>query len=121
MADRVTANLPSRDLDATASFYEALGFIVEFKDAGWMIVSRGALEIEFFPLDHEPRESCFSACVRVDDLDELYADWQRVGIHGDRWSIPRLTAPAVEHGMRMFALVDPDGSLLRCIDNRRLR
>ena len=118
MRDRVTANLPSRDFETTAAFYEALGFGIEFKDDGWMIITRGPLEIEFFPLDHDPYKSCFSACIRVDDLNGLYAAFQKAGLSGDCWAIPRLTPPAVEHGLRMFALVDPDGSLLRCIDNQ---
>ena len=37
----------------------------------------------------------------------------------DRTSIPRLTGFVKHEGApRMFALVDEDGSLLRCIDNR---
>jgi hypothetical protein len=49
MSERITANLPAIDFDATAEFYMKLGFEVDFKDTGWMILSRGALEIEFFP------------------------------------------------------------------------
>lgn len=119
MADRITANLPSGDLDKTEAFYRALGFNLNFKDDGWMIMSRGGLEIEFFPHEHNPRESCFSACIRVDDLDALYAEFQRPGIATDCRAMPRLTPPEVlPFGLRIFHLVDPDGSLLRCIDNR---
>lgn len=119
MADRVTANLPSSNLDKTASFYKALGFALNFKDDGWMIMSRGTLEIEFFPLEHNPRESCFSACIRVDDLDSLFADFQKADIPDDCWQIPRLSPPELQpFGLRMFHLIDPDGSLLRCIDNQ---
>lgn len=120
MNDRVTANLPSRDFERTATFYESLGFRVEFKGDAWMIISRGPLEIEFFPLDHDPRQSCFSACIRVDDLDGLYAAFQTAGLPNDCRSIPRLTPPEVQGGLRLFALVDPDGSLIRCSDNRSL-
>ena len=117
--DRITANLPARSTDNTAAFYERLGFTVGFKDDGWLIVNRGALELEFFAHpDLEPRTSNFSACLRVDDLDALYNAFKEAGLPEDCWSIPRLTAPEVEpHGMRIFALVDLDGSLLRCIDN----
>lgn len=119
MNDRVTANLPSRDLDATSTFYRALGFTVNFKDEGWMILSRGSLKIEFFPMPQlDPKKSWFSACIRVDDLDALYAAFQSAGLKDDCRSIPRLTPPKLESfGLRMFALVDLDGSLLRCIDN----
>jgi hypothetical protein len=119
MSDRVTANLPSCDFDATAAFYEALGFTVGFKDEGWMIITRGSLEIEFFPLDHNPWKSCFSASIRVTDLDGLYAGFRQSDVPSDSRSIPRLTPPEVQHGLRMFALVDPDGSLLRCIESSR--
>ncbi len=49
MRDRITANLPARGFDETAAFYEALGFEVEFKGETWMVMSRGSLEVEFFP------------------------------------------------------------------------
>src|SRR6266571_3582051 len=49
MVDRATPNFPSRDLDATARFYARLGFEEKFHDEGWMILHRGALELEFFP------------------------------------------------------------------------
>lgn len=51
MVDHATPNLPSRQfgVDATISFYAALGFTVVFRDAGWQILSRGHLLHEFFP------------------------------------------------------------------------
>lgn len=118
MTDRITANLPSRDFDATAKFYEALGFAIGYKDVQWMILRRGSLELEFFPYaDLDPSQSSFSACVRVEDLDALYTDFLKASLPTS--SIPRLTPPHIEpFGLRFFALVDLDGSLLRCIDNR---
>jgi len=121
--DRATANLPSRDLDRTEAFYKALGFETGFKDDGWMIMRRGGLQIEFFPhAELDPRTSCFSACFRVDDLDALYAAFAGANLPKDCWSIPRIDEPKVmPWGMRMFHLVDLDGSLLRCIDNQTTR
>jgi len=73
MGDVITANLPAKDFDETETFYRRLGFQVGFRDEGWMIISRGPLEIEFFPHpDLNPWESWFSACVRVDDVDALH-------------------------------------------------
>lgn len=120
MPDRITANLPARDFDATAAFYEALGFTVSYKDVAWMIMRRGPLELEFFPYpDIDPRHSSFSACVRVDGLDALYADFLKASPPNDATSIPRMTPPRTESfGLRFFGLIDLDGSLLRCIDNR---
>lgn len=113
--DRVTANLPAKDLAATAEFYGRLGFEVAFGDDGWLILLRGELEIEFFPYpDVDKWSSNFSACVRVGDPEALHREWSAVGLPTDSRSIPRITeffrpgdAP------RMFALVDLDGSLLR--------
>ena len=118
--DRITANLPSRDFDATAAFYGALGFTVSYLDDGWLIMSRGPLVLEFFPYPAlDPKQSWFSACLRVDDLDRLHKDFSKAGLPGDAVSIPRISAPEVQPSVpRMFFLVDCDGSLLRCIDNR---
>lgn len=118
MADRTTPNLPSNDFAKTEAFYGALGFKARFKDDGWMILDRGPLTIEFFPMRHEPSRSWFSACIRVDDLDALHAEFSKAGVATDSRSVPRLTAPKLEpFGLRMFALVDPDGSLIRCLEN----
>ena len=120
MADRITANLPSRDFAATEAFYAALGFAPTFRDEGWMILRRGPLVLEFFPHpDSDPWSSWFSACLRVDDPDALLAEWRGAGLPADPKAIPRLTG-FFKHGgaPRMFALVDADGSLLRVIDNR---
>ena len=108
-------------MDETAAFYEALGFTVGFKDDGWMIVNRGKLELEFFPHEEvDPKTSCFSACFRVDDLDALYADFEKVGLPTNCWSTPRIIGPPKTEpfGLRMFALIDLNGSLIRCIGNR---
>ena len=92
MRDRITANLPAISFDQTVAFYGVLGFVVNFRDDHWMIMSRGDLEIEFFPHpDLKPSESWFSACVRVGDVDALYHTWNAVGLQDK--GIPRLTKP----------------------------
>ena len=119
MPDRITANLPARDMAATAAFYARLGFATLFANDGWMILTRGPLEIEFFAHPGiDPRRSDFGACVRVDDLDGLYTAFQGAGLSANPRDIPRLTPPQHLPGVpRMFALVDLDGSLLRCLEN----
>lgn len=82
-----------------------------------MILTRGPLEIEFFMMKQDPGKNQHSACIRVDDLAALYAEFNKAGICDDDRAIPRLTPPKVIKGLRMFALVDPDGNLLRCIEN----
>lgn len=115
---RITANLPSRDFDATEAFYARLGFATGYRDAGWMIMTREGAAVEFFPHPElAPRDSWFSACIRSDDIDALHAEFSRAGLPGEPTAIPRLTGPFRPPGApRMFALVDPDGSLWRVID-----
>lgn len=118
--DRMTANLPARDMDVTAGFWTRLGFAVDYRDDGWMILRRGSIEVEFFPHPEVDKwTSSFGACLRVDDLDAIHAEWSAIGLPRDPASIPRLTGilhrPPVP---RMFALIDPDGSLIRVLDNR---
>ena len=118
-ADRITANLPSRDFAATAAFYATLGFQPDFRDDGWMIMTRGPMELEFFPWhDLDPHTSSASACVRVDDIEGLLAEWRNAGLTENTRAIPRLTGIEKLPGVpRMFALVDLDGSLLRVLEN----
>jgi len=119
MADRITANLPSRDFATTVAFYGRLGFSVAYRGADWLMLERGPLEIEFFPHPSlDPATSWFSACIRVDDLDGLRGAWGVVGLPADPTAVPRLTEVVrLPDAPRMFALVDPDGSLLRVLDN----
>lgn len=117
--DRATANLPTSDLDRTAAFYARLGFAVGFKDDGWMILERGSITLEFFPVAVDPRTTTGSACLRVDDLDALHAAFSAVSQLPDFCrTTPGILPIREAHSLRMFALVDPDGNLLRCLDNR---
>lgn len=112
----VTANLPSRDFDATEAFYGALGFRRSWRDDSWMILRRGHAIIEFFRHpDLIPGESWFSACIRTDDLGGLLQEYSALGLPDD--GIPRLNRDIqrITDDLRMFALVDPDGTLIRCL------
>ncbi|WOI54828.1 bleomycin resistance protein [Parvularcula sp. LCG005] len=118
MADRITANLPSADFDRTEAFFAKLGFVRGYRDDGWMILAKGtALEVEFFPMPVDPRSSWFSACLRLDDLDGFHAICRAAEIPTAEDQFPRLSEITVEGGVvRLFYLLDPDGSLIRCID-----
>ncbi|WP_370336116.1 bleomycin resistance protein [Parvularcula marina] len=117
MASRVTANLPSADFDRTEEFYGKLGFTRGYRDEGWMILANGPYEIEFFPMNIDPASSWFSACLRTDDLDGLYETFSAAGLPQDDKAIPRIGEPVAEpHGIRLFYMLDPDGSLIRVID-----
>lgn len=117
--DRITANLPSGDLDRTEAFYARLGFARAWRDEGWMVLTAGPLEVEFVPKPGlDPRTNDHSACIRVNELDALHARFREAGLPEDGRGIPRLTAPEARPGLpRMFALVDADGNLLRCLQN----
>lgn len=119
MTDRAVPTLPSRDLDATAAFYEALGFVESYRDAGWLIVNRGDLSLEFFPhRELDPSTSDHQANLRVDDLDALHAEFARAGIPLSVTGIPRLTPiEPQDWGARAAFLIDLDGTMLRLIEN----
>jgi len=119
MTDRATPNLPARAFVTTSAFYARLGFTEDYRDEGWMILRRGELQLEFFPFpDLEPSASSFSCCLRLDDVDELYAVCRAAGIPEVTTGWPRTHPPRREpSGLRIGYLVDPDGSLLRLVQN----
>ena len=119
MVDHATPNLPSRSFAATVTFYARLGFSVVFQDSGWLILERDGVVLEFFPhADLDPATSSFGACLRLDDVDAFYTHCQGAGIPETMVGWPRLHRPRLEaSGMRIGALLDPDGSLLRLVQN----
>ena len=84
-----------------------------------MILTRGTLTLEFFPYpDLDPAASSFGCCLRLDDLDAFYEVCKAAGLPEQCWGAPRLHPPTVESsGLRIGALIDPDGTLLRLIQN----
>jgi hypothetical protein len=116
MTDHATPNLPSRDFAATSRFFAALGFVEDWRDDGWMILTRGALTLEFFPYpDLDPWSSSFSCCLRLDDIDAFYAICVAADIPVACTGMPRLHAPVDQPWGRLGALIDPDGTLVRLI------
>ena len=119
MTDHATPNLPSRDFAVTSAFFASLGFVEGWRDAGGMILTRGCVSLEFFPFpDLDPLSSSFGCCLRLDDLDAFYAAARTAGVPENCAGQPRLQPPAKEHsGLRIAYLVDPDGTLVRLIQN----
>ncbi len=119
MTDRATPNLPARDFAATVGFYARLGFKQDYCSEGWMILSRGHAILEFFPYpDLDPYQSSFSCCLRLDDLPAMMRAIKSSRVPEARIGIPRYHPAAREHGGLTIAyLVDPDGTLLRLIQN----
>ena len=120
MPDRATPNLPSREFTATSAFYDRLGFRETYRDEGWMILTRDDdVVLEFFPFpDLDPAESSFGCCLRLDDVDAFYRGCLESGLPETATGFPRLHPPRLENsGLRIGALIDPEGSLLRLIAN----
>jgi catechol 2,3-dioxygenase-like lactoylglutathione lyase family enzyme len=108
--------LPSRDLDAAALFYGRLGFEVAGRyppPDDYLILRGHGLELHFFAFpEHEPARCYAGVYVRFADVDGLHARFAQAGLPDG--GIPRLIPPEDKPwGMREFALIDPDGSLLR--------
>ena len=109
--------LPSRDLLETRAFYERLGFQTPgwWPDTfgGYAILRRGDLAMHFFKFPElSPLENYGQCYWRVEDVDALYNEFQKAGI--PKSGTPRLDA--IEDrpwGMREFAIVDPNGNLVR--------
>lgn len=117
--DHATPNLPSISFEVTSSFYSKLGFGERWRDEGWMILERDAITLEFFPYpDLEAAESYFSCCLRVDDLEAVYKVCKDAGLPERCWGRPRLHPPKLEDsGLTIAYMVDPDGTLIRLIQN----
>ena len=108
--------LPARDFETTARFYGKLGFAVVSQyqppDA-YLILRRGEVELHFFPhFDLDPAASYAGCYIRVPDVDAWFALAQEAEL--PHAGIPRLVALRDRPwGMREFAVIDPNGSLLR--------
>ena len=117
--DHATPNLPSRQFAATVAFYSGLGFGVAYRSEGWLILERRGLTLEFFPYpDLDPACSSFGCCLRLDSIDPFVAQCRAAGVPETTTGWPRLHPPSIEpSGMRIAYLVDPDGTLLRLVEN----
>ncbi|SFS06954.1 hypothetical protein SAMN04487846_2172 [Microbacterium sp. cf046] len=119
LLDRAVPNLPSRDFDGTIAFYGGFGFVISYRDGGWLIIRRGGVVLEFFLApEFDPYESWFMASIRVSDLDELYEAVRASGVPELTVGIPRLTPVALqEWGQRAGYLIDLDGTQLHLIED----
>ncbi len=119
MSDHAVPNLPSRSFDDTIAFYGAFGFVVAYRDEGWLILRRGDLRLEFFPFpDLVPETSSFMCSIRVDDVDGLYRQIRAAGVVEKSVGRPRLHPVRPQAwGQRAGFLVDSDGTQLQLIGN----
>jgi hypothetical protein len=107
--------LPSRSVRDTLAFYRRLGFDGEIVGVGdsYAILRRGTVELHFFThKELRPAESSAGCYVRVSDAESICQSFAAAKL--PRKGIPRQDALEDKPwGMREFAIVDPDGNLLR--------
>lgn len=108
--------LPARDLAETRAFYEGLGFTAtgwwSHEFGGYAILVRGTLVMHFSAYAVEPSENYAGCYWRVSEVDALHAVCRAAGLGAT--GRPRLTdVEDKPWGMREFALIDPNGNLIR--------
>lgn len=113
--DIAIPQLPAVSMERTAAFYRRLGFSFEVvsPNGDYAIAELGSLEVHFFLHDAlVPAQSSFGCYFRVGDVARLYAAFS--GARLPTAGIPRITAlENMPWGMREFAVVDENGSLVR--------
>jgi catechol 2,3-dioxygenase-like lactoylglutathione lyase family enzyme len=114
-SDLAIPTLPCRSVGATVAFYRALGFeggAHEF-NGDYAILRRGTVELHFFTHNElVPAESSAGCYIRVADVETIYHACASARLPDA--GIPRMDTLADKPwGMREFAIVDPDGNLLR--------
>ena len=113
---RAIPTLPARDLDITAEFYERLGFEQNGRWPEFLSLRDGELELHFFAHAAVDPATTIAGCyLRVPDADAVWDRWASLEINRGRVGAPRLQGPPVvaPHGLREFALVDPDGNAIK--------
>ena len=112
--DKSIPVLPSRSLHRTLAFYERLGFEGELlAQDTYAIVTRGSLELHFFPHPMLNPAECYAGCyMRVADVDALHSTFVHAQLPAR--GIPRME-PVEDKPwlMREFALLDEDGNLVK--------
>jgi catechol 2,3-dioxygenase-like lactoylglutathione lyase family enzyme len=107
--------LPSRDLEATAAFYQRLGFArTGLWPDEYLIVMRWDVGLHFFhSAELDPWSSIAGCYLYVDNAAALHTEFDRLGLPGK--GIPRLhgSPEKTDYGLLEFALVDLDGNLVR--------
>lgn len=107
--------LPSSCVNDTLAFYQRLGFEGKIWGApyAYAILRRGTVELHFFTDKAvRPGESSAGCYVRVSDVEAIHRAFAAAQL--PRNGIPRQDPLETKPwGMREFAIVDPDGNLLR--------
>ncbi|MDB5388567.1 MAG: glyoxalase/bleomycin resistance/extradiol dioxygenase family protein [Planctomycetaceae bacterium] len=113
--DLAIPTLPCRSVSAATEFYRRLGFEGgphEF-NSQYAILKRGAIELHFFThRELVPADSSAGCYIRVLDVESIYKACSAIDLPSS--GIPRIERLEDKPwGLREFAIVDPDGNLLR--------
>lgn len=107
--------LPCRSMASTTAFYRRLGFEggVHAFDQHYAIFTRGTIELHFFLHPELTPAASWAGCyLRVLDVQKLYEAAVASGL--PHAGIPRIDRLEDKPwGLREFAIVDPDGNLIR--------
>jgi uncharacterized glyoxalase superfamily protein PhnB len=102
--------LAVRDFVATAGYFrDCLGFSVKWAEAtDWRLLSRGTVRVMIGRCpDVAPASAIgdhsYVACLEVDDIDALHAEWQ------SRGALIRQPPADRPYGMRKMMVATPDG------------
>ena len=107
---QVIPTLPAQDMDETVAYYERLGFELVARYPGeqtYAIVRRDDAELHFYEFPVDPKQNLAGCYLRISDAGALHAEWRGSGIE----ILQPLTD--TDHGLREFAISDPNGNLLR--------
>ncbi|GEM45635.1 bleomycin resistance protein [Deinococcus cellulosilyticus] len=113
--DLAIPTLPCRSVSTTTEFYRRLGFEggAHAFNGDYAILKRGSIELHFFTHPHLVPTESFAGCyIRVNDIQSILEACSASGLPNA--GIPRMN-PLEDKpwGLREFAVVDPDGNLLR--------
>jgi catechol 2,3-dioxygenase-like lactoylglutathione lyase family enzyme len=113
--DLAIPTLPSRSISITTNFYRQLGFEGDAHEFNpeYAIFTRGAIELHFFThKELVPGHSSAGCYIRVRDVQGIYEAFSASS--QPHAGLPRMNILEDKPwGLREFAVVDPDGNLLR--------
>jgi hypothetical protein len=114
MLEKLSPILPARDIPATESFWQRMGFVTEYRDdAEYLLMKRDGAEVHFFAQPAlDPAGNDHGAYLRPADIAALDAEWSALGLPAA--GIPRYH-PLEDKpwGMAELALIDLNGNLIR--------
>jgi catechol 2,3-dioxygenase-like lactoylglutathione lyase family enzyme len=100
--------LPSQDLERSRAFYAFLGFTVLETADDYLRLRHDDVELHLYLApDTDPSTNPSGWYLKTRDPEELRSKWIADGVE-----CPDMPAPAY-YGATVFALIDPDGNMLR--------